>query len=132
MNEVEALAGKAALIDGEIAAENAPPEAAGPVVVPVDPSEEARGVIAFAVELFTPIYPCLSRICAPERQGRLAVAAVPLMDKYGFTMGSFFEKWGPEINFLLVAGPLVVEVRSAVREERAAAEKAANEQQSAQ
>lgn len=131
-DELKALAGQAAVIDSELAEAIAPPPAPGAAVAVVDPANEAKELIAFAVELFTPIYPVIAGIYTPERQARLAAATVPLLDKYGFSLGGFFEKWGPEIGFAIVAGPMIRETVIAIKADSAAkkeAEKHAKEGQ---
>lgn len=108
-------------------------EAAGGTVSTIT---EAGELIKFAVALFVPLYPSIEAIYAAPQQARLAEVAAPLMEKYGVTMGGIFERWGAEINFLIVAGPMAAETARAIRRDNAerkakkqAEEAKANEQQ---
>lgn len=82
---------------------------------PIDASQEAREVIRFAATLFFPLYPSLERVYTEQRQEQLAQVSAPLMQKYGLSLGTLFERWGAEINFALVAVPLVGETVKAVK-----------------
>lgn len=101
--------------------------------VPMSPEDEARDLIQFGLSLFAPLYPSLERIYTPDKQARLAAVTGPLMAKYNLSLGAIFEKWGPEINFAIVALPLAAETAKAVKAENAAreAENAAREAGSA-
>lgn len=95
-----------------------------------DAYTEALGLIEFCVTLFAPFYPSLKNVYTAQKQQELAKATVPLVDKYNFTAGAFFEKWGPEIGFAIVAVPLVSDTRKAIKHdiaEKKAAAKAAAE-----
>ncbi|KRB70489.1 hypothetical protein [Noviherbaspirillum sp. Root189] len=83
--------------------------------MPIDPATEAREVIRFATTLFFPLYPSLERVYTEARQEQLAMVSAPLMQKYGLSMGTIFERWGAEINFALVALPLAKETAAAVK-----------------
>jgi hypothetical protein len=111
-------------------------EGAGPEASPgvsgggaMDAVTEAKSVIAFCVALFVPMYPSLGRVYTEEAQEVLAGVAVPLMQKYDLSLGGFFEKWGPEINFAIVAFPLGQATLAAVRADNAARAEAAKEAQ---
>ena len=102
---------------------------AGPEAAPgvseggaMDAFTEAKSVIAFCVALFVPMYPSLERVYTDDAQDVLARVAVPLMQKYDLSLGGFFEKWGPEINFAIVAFPLGQATLAAVRADNAARE----------
>ena len=47
------------------------------------------------------------------------------MEKYGLSLGTLFERWGAEINFALVAVPLVGETLKAVKADNQARKEAA-------
>lgn len=85
-----------------------------------DFGNEAKMLIAFIVGLAAPFYPCVPKVWTAEKQEAVAAAAAPVLEKYGFDMGSFFGQWGAEINLALVAGPLVLATADAIKAERAA------------
>lgn len=126
MDEIKALEGQAAALDAEIIAANAPAPGAGAAVgpPPCDPLAEARDLIKFTVTLLSPLYPSIARIYTDATQERLAVVTGPLMAKYGLTLAGLFEKWGPEINFAIVALPLAMETAKGMRADLDAAKDA--------
>lgn len=103
--------------------------------VSMDASTEAREVIRFAATLFCPLYPSLARVYTEERQEQLAQVSAPLMQKYGFSLGTLFERWGAEINFAIVALPLAKETAGAIKHDnqvrKEAAEREAREKEAA-
>ncbi|HYD63319.1 MAG TPA: hypothetical protein VEC35_23385 [Noviherbaspirillum sp.] len=103
--------------------------------VPMSPADEARDLIQFGLSLFAPLYPSLERIYTPDKQERLAQVTGPLMAKYNLSLGAIFEKWGPEINFAIVALPLAAETAKAIKADnaarKAAAEREAKEKEAA-
>lgn len=116
--EINALAAQAAAIETEI---NALPEtAAAPGSATTSTSEaESLDLIKFAVVLFTPIFPSIGKVYSEPAQRRLAAVVAPVMEKYGWTVGGIFEKWGAEINLAVVAVPLAMETLKAVRHDTA-------------
>lgn len=97
--------------------------------VPMDAVQEALGVIQFGTTLFFPLFPSLAAVYTAERQQQLATVSAPLMQKYGLSLGTLFERWGAEINFALVAVPLARETVKAVKADNAARELAAQQEQ---
>jgi hypothetical protein len=90
-----------------------------PAPAPVDYLGECRDVIGFAYESLAPLYPKTGAVYTAEVRERIAAAAAPLAEKYGFTLGSFLGEWGPEFRFALVAIPLIVPTARALAEDRA-------------
>lgn len=140
---VQEQGGAAALDDGREAsaaalqalAQGGSDAGAGPGVpdgVPIDAEAEARDVINFGVALFVPLYPSLEGVYSKEVIGRLAAVSVPLMQKYDISLGGIFEKWGPEINFAIVAVPLTQATVAAVRQDKAARQAAASAAEAAE
>ena len=103
--------------DAAAAAELAPGEAPPP---PVDYRAEARDFIGFARSLFVPLYPRLEPVYTDATCDRIADAAAPVMQKYGFTLGALFGRFGPEIGLAIVLAPLVGPTLAAVRAPRQA------------
>jgi hypothetical protein len=118
--EFARLQGEAAGLDAEGQVERDGEQPAG-----ADFAGEAKMLVAFLVGVAAPFYPCVKKIWTDEKQAAVAVAAAPVMEKYGFDMGEFFGQWGAEINLALVAGPLVLATVDAVQAERAAAKQGA-------
>jgi hypothetical protein len=115
--EMDAIAAESAALDAELAPAPIQPGQTGDIApVVIDTLGEARDLIRFVVGVFVPLYPKLEAVYTAERQDALAQASVPLMEKYGVTMGGMFERWGPEIRFALVAVPLAMETAKVVQE----------------
>lgn len=128
MENIEQLAAQAAALDGAVLAAENPivdPDPDPAAAVPPDALSEARDLIGFGVTLFMPLYPSLAAVYTPDRQEKLAAVSVPLMQKYNLTFSGLFEKWGPEINFVIVAGPIAAETIRACRADNAARKAAA-------
>lgn len=126
----QALLAKAKQLDGELP----PPAAAEPGAAGADRpagmtdyAAEAQGLIDFVFHGVSPVYPSIAPIYPPEVRARLAATAAPLMEKYNLTLGAIFEKWAKEIAFGMVALPLIAPTVQAIRADRAAARKAAEE-----
>ncbi|MBZ0105536.1 MAG: hypothetical protein K8H84_07875 [Sulfuricella denitrificans] len=114
MDDLNQLQNEAAAIDAEFipAGEESRADQATPVM---DYHKEAKGLIDFALSLFVPIFPSLDAIYTEQARMNLANASGPLMEKYDFSLGSLFERWGPEINFAMVAFPLSAQTYKAVK-----------------
>lgn len=126
MDEMNQLQQEAAAIDAEFipAGEESKAEQAAPGM---DYNAEALGLINFAVTLFVPIFPSIEKIYTEPARANLANVSAPLMEKYGWSMGSVFEKWGAEINFAMVALPLGAQTYKAISADIAASKEAAAE-----
>lgn len=113
MEDINQLQNEANAIDAEFIpagdATSSPDEPA------ISFTSEARGLIDFAVSLFTPLFPSLAAIYTEPAKASLAGATAPLMEKYNFSMGKLFERWGAEINFAIVAMPLGLQTYQAVK-----------------
>lgn len=83
---------------------------------------EAVMVCTVVKKVFAPFYPCLEKIYTEQAINEIALAAAPLMEKYGLTSGGVLSKWAPEFAFVVTVGPLALETVRAIREERAAAQ----------
>jgi hypothetical protein len=107
--ELAALAGEAAALDAEFgpAPEVAAPGAAAEPVV--DEAAEIAAVLMLCAELVKPALPYVADIYTPEAMGRIAAAAVPVMQKYGVTMSGLFGRFGPEIGLAIAVAPVVVQ-----------------------
>lgn len=103
MNDLDQLDVVAASADqGAMAVDN--PAAAGEQQ-PVSTGPDYAGQAAAGLDLFTSMVagyaPETAAVFTPECKGRIVAAAVPVMEKYGFT----FDKVPPELVLLAVAGP---------------------------
>jgi hypothetical protein len=131
MDNLNQLQQEAAAIDAEFipAGDASAADSAKPAM---DYHAEAMGLINFAVTLFVPIFPSLEAIYTEQVRGNLANVSAPLMEKYGFSMGSLFEKWGAEINFAMIALPLGIQTARAVKSDIAASKAAAGQKKQPQ
>lgn len=100
---------------------------AGPEAAPgvsgggaMDALKEARDLINFCVVTLKPLYPSIGPIYTPETIESIAGVLVPLMEKYGLTFGGFFDRWGPEINAIIVLVPIIGATFKAIKADNAA------------
>lgn len=121
--ELEAMTNEAAALDFEIGPE--PAQSAAPGVgqgAPVGPGsevEELAAVLTLCATVLSPALPYVGAIYTPETCQRLAGAAVPVLSKYGMTVGGMFDKWGAEVGLLVVAAPVAVQTVAAHRQWKA-------------
>lgn len=109
MPELAALGGEAAALDAEF---GPAPEVAAPGVAAepvVDEAAEIAAVLMLCAELVKPALPYVADIYTPEAMGRIAAAAVPVMQKYGVTMSGLFGRFGPEIGLAIAIAPIAVQ-----------------------
>lgn len=131
-DELNQLKNEAAAVDAEYipAGEASAEEQA---TAALDYRAEAKGLIDFALALFVPLFPSLGAVYSETARVNLANVSAPLMEKYGWNMGSIFENWGAEINFAMIAVPLAIHTNQAIQadmaERRAAADKKPEPQQ---
>lgn len=117
--DIEHLAASLAQAEASTGNATAPGQPAQPEPAPVDYLGECRDVVTFAYESLAPLYPKTGAVYTPEVRERIAAAAAPLAEKYGFTMGRLMGEWGAEFRFALVAIPLIVPTARALAEDRA-------------
>lgn len=135
MENTDLLASQAAAVDAELQVATAPPEPTPdpnqppPAPVPT-PAQEAEGLVVFIVGILKPLYPSLDGIYTPDVCAKLGAAIAPVMAKYNFSVGAWFDKWKEEFNLVIVAGPILMQTLAAIKAEneaRAAKEKAEKE-----
>lgn len=125
-SNLAALAGAAAAVDADAAADEFGPAPGGAVPAGPDPVDEARAVFGMVVGMLSPLLPYLPSIYTDDALARLAAAYVPVAEKYGWSMGGMLDQYGAEIMLAGVALPLVVQTRNvhvAWAAERAARER---------
>lgn len=119
--ELDALQHEAVAVD----AENAPPaaveSAAAEPVQPVNEAAEIVGLLTILAGLFTPVFPSLAKIYTQQTVQGLADAAVPVMQKHGWTTGEFLGKWAAELALAAVGVPVVIATARGVLADIAAA-----------
>jgi len=119
--EIKQLEAQAVALDAEAAAipgvETAPQ--AGGLAVQSQSEAESLDLVRFAVVLFAPLYPSIGKVYTDPTQRRLASVLSPVMEKYGWSVGVIFEKYGAEINLAVVAVPLTMETIKAMRHDTA-------------
>lgn len=130
-DEINQLKNEAEAVDAEFipAGESSSAEQA---TAALDYRAEAKGLIDFAVTLFVPLFPSLDAVYTEQARGNLANVSAPLMEKYGWSMGSIFEKWGAEINFAMIAVPLAIQTNKAIRADMAERREQADKKQEQQ
>lgn len=111
--ELAALGGAAAALDAEIGAGDFGPAPAGPVEMAPDATAETAAVLKMAVALLSPMLPYLPEIYTEDKIIALAGAYVPVAEKYGWTSGGWFDKYGPELVLAATALPLAYQTKQA-------------------
>lgn len=128
----QAAADRAPIVPADVLAEatadvapapTSPVATAAQSAAPIDYQAEARELIEFAHALCVPVWPSLDRVYPEKTRERIIAAAVPLMEKYKFTLG----KIGPELTFAIVTVPLVIPTVQAIRHDNKKAKEAAAE-----
>lgn len=123
---VDVQAAEAAAVPEPEASQEAPPEAASAAAAEaaaeqpaLSPEQEARALIDVAVASVVPFFPALEEVYTDEAKGKLAAVSAPLMAKYGVTVASLFARWKEEIEFSIVAAPLLIQTLKAIQASRA-------------
>lgn len=119
--EDAALIAQGAALDA--GAEPPPVDAKGQPVAPTDYGSEAAMLLKALVGIAAPFFPSVPKIWTDDKQAAVAAAAAPVMEKYGFTLGSFMGDYGAELTLLIVAGPVVLETIDGIKADRAEAKR---------
>lgn len=72
-------------------------------------------LIETAAGILTPAFPSLATNYTTATCRRLGEAAEPVMDKYGLSVGSLFERWGAEITLAAVALPIALATAQGIK-----------------
>jgi hypothetical protein len=122
MTEVRAAAQR---VDAEMSAVQeaaAPPVEEATTEIAAEPAlssiDEARGLVGMLVAMVVPFMPRLAEIYDEPARESLAQAAAPLLNKYGVSVGSMFERWKEEVAFAFVALPLALKTVQVLKEEQ--------------
>lgn len=116
--DLDRMEAEAATVDGQATAASAPPDA--PEVAAPDVPAEVAALLQTVAGLFSPLFPCLASIYTPDTCRRLGDAAAPVMDKYGWSVGGLFERWGAEITLAATAFPVAMATWQGVKADLAA------------
>jgi hypothetical protein len=118
--ELAALAAEAAALETT----TAPPDPnAPPAEAPVDYLTDAKGIVDMASEALGAFYPSTLAVLVPEKRERIAGALAPVMQKYGFTLGVIFGRWGEEIALAFALAQVAIPITTAIRKDQAEAKK---------
>jgi hypothetical protein len=131
MDDLNQLQQEAAAIDAEFipASESSAADRAIPAM---DYHAEAKGLIDFALALFVPLFPTLGMVYTEQARGNLANVSAPLMEKYNWSMGGLFDRWGAEINFAMIAFPIGLQTYQAVKADMAERKKTGSDHEPVQ
>lgn len=121
--ELRALAAEAAALDAETQPPP-PPEldANGQPIAPapaIDYATDARGLVDIAAETLGAFYPSTAAVLTADKRDRIAAAAAPVLEKYGFSLGAFLGRFGPEIGLAFALGQVAIPLANAIRADRA-------------
>lgn len=101
------------------------PQAADMPQAANDDEGEIRGVLELAGAMLGTVYPVTGQTITAKAPA-MAAAAVPVMQKYGWSAGGIFAKFGPEIGMAVIWLPAGLEIARAIRLDKAT--KAANDE----
>lgn len=127
--ELKALENEAAQVDALIA----PTEPAVQVQAQQEQQAQAAvvsehaeivGLLTLAAALASPMFPSIEKIYTPETIDSIATAAVPVLVKRGWSVGSALGKYGEELALLSVVLPVGFATYKGVMGDIAEAEKA--------
>lgn len=116
---LDQLGAQLASIEAEAAPAPAPGTPGAPA--PVDVAAECKMLTDFAFDTLSPWYPNTCAAWTPEKRAALTTALVPLATKYGFTLGTLFDRWGPEVALAMVVVPMIGPTMQGLRADRAPA-----------
>lgn len=122
--ELRALAAEGAALDAET--QPAPPpelDASGQPIqppAPIDYAADARGLVDITAETLGAFYPSTAAVLTADKRDRIAAAAAPVLEKYGFSLGAFLGRFGPEIGLAFALGQVAIPLAKAIRADRAA------------
>lgn len=126
-DDLERLTAEAAALDA--AALEPVPDAAGSKTEPEQAAPDVPGEIAALLKttalLLAPMYPSLATIYTEETCRALGVAAAPVLDKYGLSVGGLFDRWGAEITLAATALPIAAATYQGIKSDLAAKRKPA-------
>lgn len=109
---------------GALETEAAPPPAAdAPEAAAHDLPAEVAALLQTTAAMLAPMFPSLAKVYTEETCRSLGVAAAPVMQKYGLTVGGIFDRWGAEITLAATALPVAVATYEGVRSDLAARKK---------
>lgn len=89
--------------------------------------QELKTLLQIVSGLFVPLIPKLAEIYTPEACEMLAAAAVPVMQKRGWSTGGMLGQWGAELALLAVSAPMAIATYQAVKEAQEEAKAKAKE-----
>ncbi|WAL84964.1 hypothetical protein OYT13_11460 [Pandoraea sp. XJJ-1] len=75
---------------------------------PPDEAEQLADLLKFARDAAAPMWPYLPDVYTDEAIGAIASTGSALMKKYGVTLGGLGARFGEEIAFVMVLGPLAL------------------------
>lgn len=120
--ELAALAAEGARIDAETSPPPLPElDEQGAIIEPPPPADyqaEALTLVNMAADYLAAFYPSTAAVLDTDKRQKIAAASVPVMEKYGFTLGSFFGAWGAEINLAFVLSTVAAPVYVAIQKDR--------------
>lgn len=107
-DDLDRLEAEAAAVDGQATAAIDPSPQDAPEAAAPDVPAEVAALLQTVSGLFSPLFPCLASIYTPDTCRRLGDAAAPVMEKYGWSVGGLFERWGAEITLAATAFPVAM------------------------
>lgn len=82
--------------------------------------EELAGALELLAVVVRQLRPSLSKVWTPEAMRGIAAAGVPVIQKYGWTVGGLFAKFGPELGLIAAAAPVALGTAQVIAAERRA------------
>ncbi len=121
--DLAALQSEAIALEAETApaAEVPAGEGAAPPAAPVDYQGDAQGLVNIAAESLAAFYPSTAAVLTDDKRAKIAGALAPVLQKYGWDMGSIFGKFGAEIGLAFALSQVAIPLSKAIKADRAAA-----------
>lgn len=118
--ELDALQGEAAAVDELIAPQVVEPQQDAQPPQAANEAAEIVGLLTIASGLFAPVFPSLQKIYTQETMQQIAAAAVPVMNKHGWSTGDVLGKYAEELALAAVALPVALATLQGVKADIAA------------
>lgn len=121
-NELDALVGAAAAIDGQVA-DNAPEavqaaqEMAQAMTMAETNGRTVAGVLEMASPMIAPMYPKVAAVYTPDVCAQVGGALGPVMAKYGIDLGEWGGRYKEELTALFVCVPIALATFKALKED---------------
>lgn len=121
--KLDALEAEARAVDLAVAPAPVADEKAQAATAPANEVAELAALITILSSMFVPVFPSLANIYTPETISSLASAAVPVMQKRGWSTSELLGKYAEELALAAVAAPVALATWQCVKADSEAAKR---------